>query len=414
MQKRSRISWNIFEIKNGGMAGRYGSFVMKISGYKIYEVSIPTRRKHTWASSTADVGQGYVIVRLFTDCGIEGFGEASTMPEWGGDFSRYYGESAGTARVVIEQNLFPAIEGMDPFDIDLIHQKMELAIRGYHYAKAAIDIAIYDIMGKAIEKPVYQLLGGKHRSAIPIAHSLGVIMDIDSAVKEAVQACQEGIKNIKVKGGLHLKRDVELMKKLREALGPDINILVDANQGYPSAKEAIKWGNLMNQYDLQYLEQPVEGLYQMQQVTHSLECPVCADESCWTIADALDVIGNHAADYISIYTTKAGGLYPARTIAKIAENAGVRCNVNGSGEFGVGNAANLHMACCGKNINLASVFPITHIEGIEQTKVAARWYMDDIITRPFQYEDGCLIVPEGPGLGIEVDMDKLEKYSVNK
>ena len=72
------------------------------------------------------------------------------------------------------------------------------------------------------------------------------------------------------------------------------------------------------------------------------------------------------------------------------------------------------MACCGKNINLASVFPITHIDGIEQTRVAARWYMDDIITRPFQYEDGCLIVPEGAGLGIEVDMDKLEKYSVNR
>lgn len=109
---------------------------------------------------------------------------------------------------------------------------------------------------------------------------------------------------------------------------------------------------------------------------------------------------------------RPGGLYNARTIARIAEYAGIRCNVNGSGEFGVGNAANLHMACCGRNIDLASVFPITHLEGIDQTKVAGRWYNDDIITRPFDYEDGCLVVPDGPGLGIQVDMEKIRKYSL--
>lgn len=385
---------------------------MKISQYKLYKVSIPTRRKHTWASSTADVGQGWVILELVTSDGIVGYGEATTMPEWGGDFSRYFGESFETTEVVVRDQLFPAIEGMDPFDIDLIHHRMDKAIRGFPYAKAAIDIALYDIMGKSEDKPVYQLLGGQYRRAIPIAHSLGVVMDIDAAVEEAVAACREGIRNIKMKGGLDMARDVELMQKLREALGPCVNILVDANQGYPSAKEAVKWGKRMDRFDLQYLEQPVEGLAQLRQVTQMLEVPVCADESCWTVPDALDIVASRAADYISIYVTKAGGLYPARTIAKIAECAGIRCNVNGSGEFGVGNAANLHMACCGRNIDLASVFPVTHVEGCpEQTKVAGRWYRDDIITRPFLYEDGCLVVPDGPGLGIEVDRVKLAKYA---
>ena len=385
---------------------------MKISQYKLYKVSIPTRRKHTWASSTADVGQGWVILELVTSDGIVGYGEATTMPEWGGDFSRYFGESFETTEVVVRDQLFPAIEGMDPFDIDLIHHRMDKAIRGFPYAKAAIYIALYDIMGKSEDKPVYQLLGGQYRRAIPIAHSLGVVMDIDAAVEEAVAACREGIRNIKMKGGLDMARDVELMQKLREALGPCVNILVDANQGYPSAKEAVKWGKRMDRFDLQYLEQPVEGLAQLRQVTQMLEVPVCADESCWTVPDALDIVASRAADYISIYVTKAGGLYPARTIAKIAECAGIRCNVNGSGEFGVGNAANLHMACCGRNIDLASVFPVTHVEGCpEQTKVAGRWYRDDIITRPFLYEDGCLVVPDGPGLGIEVDRVKLAKYA---
>ena len=135
---------------------------------------------------------------------------------------------------------------------------------------------------------------------------------------------------------------------------------------------------------------------------------MCADESCWTPTDALDIVAKHAADYISIYVTKAGGLYPARTVAKIAECAGIRCNVNGSGEFGVGTAANLHMACCGANIDLASVFPITHVEGCpEQTKVAARWYMDDIITKPFQYDDGCLLVPDGPGKAQKIQRNQI-------
>ena len=358
---------------------------MKIESYKIYKVSIPTRRRHTWASSTADVGQGWVILEVKTDDGIVGYGEATTMPEWGGDFGRYYGESYETTEVVIRDNLFPAIMGMDPFDIDLIHHRMDKAIRGFVYAKAAIDIALYDIMGKALDKPVYKLLGGQHRKAIPIAHSLGVVLDIEAAVDEAVAACGEGIKTIKMKGGLDPVRDMELMEKLRKAVGPHINILVDANQGYPTAKDAIKWGKRMDRFDLQYLEQPVEGFDQLREVTRMLEVPVCADESCWTPTDALDIVAKHAADYISIYVTKAGGLYPARTVAKIAECAGIRCNVNGSGEFGVGTAANLHMACCGANIDLASVFPITHVEGCpEQTKVAARWYTDDIITKPFQ------------------------------
>lgn len=386
--------------------------VMKIIRYELFEVSIPTRRVHTWATSTTDVGSGYMIVKLITDDGVEGFGESTAMAEWGGDFGRYYGESSETTRVVIDNYLFPAIEGMEPIDIDLIHRKMDLAIRGYNYAKTGLEEAVYDLLGKALGIPVYRLLGGKNRNSVAIAHSLG-IMPIDEAIEEAILAVEEGIKDIKVKGGLDYKRDYELIKLLRENLGPDIRIFIDANQSYPSAKEAIKWIHRMDkEFNLEYVEQPVEGIEELRKVTKGLKIPVCADESCWTIADALDIVRRNATDFISIYTTKASGLYNARIIAKIAENAGIRCNVNGSGEFGVGTAANLHLACAARNADLASVFPVTHIEGFEQTKVAGHWYKDDIIKRPFIYEDGHLIVPDEPGLGIEVDMEKIKKYSV--
>lgn len=386
---------------------------MKIVGYELFEVSIPTRRVHTWATSTADVGSGYIIVKLITDDGMEGFGEATAMSEWGGDFGKYYGESGETTKIIVDKYLFPAIEGMEPIDIDLIHRKMDLSIRGYNYAKTGIEEAIYDLLGKAMDVPVYKLLGGKNRESVAIAHSLG-IMPIDEAVDEAILAVDEGIKDIKVKGGLDYQRDYKLIKLLRENLGPFIRIFIDANQSYPTAKEAIKWVyRIDREFNLEYVEQPVEGIEQLRKVTNALKVPVCADESCWTIADALDIIKRDAADFISIYTTKASGLYNARIIAKIAEYAGIRCNVNGSGEFGVGTAANLHLACAARNADLASVFPVTHIEGFEQTKVAGHWYKDDIIKRPFVYDDGRLVVPDGPGLGIEIDMEKIKKYSVS-
>ena len=386
---------------------------MKIIGCELFEVAVPTRRAHKWATSTQDVGDGYLIVMLRTDNNIEGYGESTAMAEWGGDFGRYYGETAATTRVVIENHLFPAICDMDPFDIDLIHLKMDKAIRGYPYAKTAMDVALYDVMGKALDRPVYKLLGGCHRQRIPIAHSLG-LMPVDDAVEEAVVAVNEGICNIKIKGGLDYNRDLELIKKLRNTLRPEVSLVLDANQSYPTAKEAVKWCKRMDAYNLFYIEQPVEGLEPMRQVTQMLEVPVCADESCWTLADGIDLIRNAAADFFSLYTTKPGGLYPARMLAKLAENASIRCNVNGSGEFGIGNAANLHLAASGRNINLPSVIPVTNIAGKEQTKVAGRFFIDDIITKPFLYEDGHLVVPDTPGLGIEVDMQKMQKYAVKK
>ena len=116
---------------------------------------------------------------------------------------------------------------------------MDKAVKGYPYCKAAIDAALYDVVGKALKVPAYQLLGGLYRERIPIAHSLG-LMEIEKAVDEALQAKAEGVKTIKLKGGVEHKRDVELVKQIRQAIGPDLNICVDANQGYPTAKAAVK------------------------------------------------------------------------------------------------------------------------------------------------------------------------------
>ena len=170
---------------------------------------------------------------------------------------------------------------------------MDKAVKGYPYAKAAIDMALYDVAGKAMQVPAYQFLGGCFRDRISIAHSLG-LMEIDKAVEEALQATSEGVKTIKLKGGVDPKRDVELVRRMRDALGPDIRICVDANQGYPTPKTAVQVIRGMEAYDLLYMEQPVEGIDQMAEVAKRVDTPIMADESAWTPQDVIEIVAEES------------------------------------------------------------------------------------------------------------------------
>jgi muconate cycloisomerase len=352
-----------------------------------------------------------VIVRLQTDDGITGLGEATVMREWGGDHGIYFGESPGTVLTVLQEDIFPAIKGRDPFDVEQILEVMDRTIKGYPYAKAAIDIALHDIIGKKSGLPVHQLLGGCYRDRIPLAQSLG-IMETDKAVAEAVEAVREGIKTIKIKVGLDYAHDAEVVREVRAAVGSGISITLDANQAYPTPKTAIQEIHKLERYDLLFVEQPVQGLDEMAEVTRVVETWIMADESAWTPRDVLKIAERRAADAISIYTTKPGGLFRARQVAAVAEAAGLPCNVNGSGELGVGNAANVHLTASSKIISLACVFPATAPTEKQPTRIAGRQYIDDIVREPFGWADGCVLVPKRPGLGVELDETKIEKYRV--
>lgn len=348
-------------------------------------------------------------MKLYTDDGLVGLGEAPALKEWGGSYMRYYGETAKSVRHIVTDYLIEAVKGEDPSSIELIHEKMDKAVKGHPYAKAIIDMACYDLWGKALGVPAYQLLGGLYRKEVPLAHSIG-LMEIDRALPEIEAALAEGIKTIKLKVGLNPARDIELMKQARKIAGPGVAIKIDANQGY-NPKEAIKVIREMEKYDLLLAEQPVEGTDGMAQVCAAVDTPIMADESAWTIQDIVEIKQKKAADMISIYWTKPGGLFKAKKVAAVAEACGMPCNVNGSGETGVGNAANIHLAASTKIINLPNVFAITSLAEKEVTKIAGRFYLDDLIKEPYQYKDGSIIVPHGPGLGIELDERKLKKYS---
>ena len=381
---------------------------MKITNIETIPIKLPPRRAHRWAGLSTAIGV-YVLIKVETDEGIVGLGEAPVLKDWGGDHMKYYGETPKTTIHIIRDILAPALAGHDPFRFEALHLRMDEAIKGYPYCKAAIDIALYDLAGKAAKLPVYQLLGGCFRERVAVAHSIG-LMEMPKAVEEALQAREEGIKTLKLKVGIDPARDIELVKQVRKAVGAGVAIAVDANQGYRAPKLAVRTIRAMEEHDILYMEQPVEGIEAMAEVTRRVDTSIMADESAWTPQDVLEIARKKAADLISIYTTKPGGLFKAKKVAAVAEAAGLGCNVNGSVETGVGNAANLHLAASTGVASLACVIPVTTPKGKGKRGIAGVYYQDDVVTEAFRYEDGHILVSNRPGLGIDLDEDKVRKY----
>ena len=380
---------------------------MRITRIESIPFRLPVRRDFRW--NGLEVGLGaFVLVRVHTDDGVVGLGEATPIPDWGGDHGHQHGETQGTVISVIDQNLAPVLIGSDPMCISRAHEVMNRTVKGHPFAKAAIEFALYDIAGKVLDQPVYQLLGGCYRDEVPIAHMVG-LMAVDQAREEAGGAVADGAIALQVKGGEDPSRDVDLIKQLRDDLGDEVIIRLDINQGYGAAKATMR--NLVDVLPLiDYLEQPAIGLAEMAQLTAALRPSVIVDESCWSPHDAYDVARNRAADVISIYLAKSGGFRPASDVAAISDAVGIACDVNGCIESGIGNAANLHFAVATPAVEVPCVIPVSAPKGEHAFEIAGRYYEDDIITEPFPTGQGTLRPLEKPGLGIEVDEDKLERF----
>lgn len=382
----------------------------KIASIETLVVALPTRREHKWTGLTESIGR-YVLVRMSDDAGNVGWGEAPALKDWGGEYGRYFGESTATVELVVQRYLAPAAIGVPVGNIGLLHQRMDASIKGYPYAKAAMDIAAYDLAGRARGIPVSDLLGGAVRDTIPMAHSIG-LMEIEAGEREAAQVASEGIRTIKIKVGVEPARDVEMVRRIRAAIGPGFQICVDANEGYRTPGEAIKTIRKMEPYDLIYAEQPVHGIDRVAEVARAIDTPVMADESAWNSHDVIDIIEKRAAQIVSIYTTKPGGLYRAMEVAAVCRAAGIICNVNGSAELGIGCLANLAVAAAAPAVTLACVFPVSTPASAQRGQVGGVYYKDDLIAAPLELRDGALRLPTGPGLGIEIDLAKIEKYRV--
>jgi muconate cycloisomerase len=381
-----------------------------IAGIELYHIALPTRREHKWTGLTEPIG-GYVLVKMTDELDAEGWGEAPALKDWGGEFGRYFGESPGTTVEVVTRHLAPAVKGCQPGEIVELHARMDHAIKGYPYAKAAVEFAAYDLAGKQCGLPVHRLLGGALRRRIPVTHSIGLI-GFEEAEREVAQVVAEGIRTIKIKVGVDADRDVEMVRRIRDTVGTGIALCVDANQGYRTPGDAIRTLRRMERFDLIYFEQPVEGIERLAQVARAIDVPVMADESAWNAHDVIQIIEQRAAQIVSIYTTKPGGLYRAMEAAAVARAAGIICNVNGSVETGIGNLANLALAAAAPAVVLSCVVPVSTPAEAQFGQIAGIYYKDDLIAQPMRLVEGAIELPTASGMGIAVDKNKVARYRV--
>lgn len=384
---------------------------MKITKLDPIVIQLPGRSSYTWRSLEVPIGR-YVVLRVETDEGIIGLGEAPAILSWGGEHQRYFGEDPEIVCHLVRDCIAPMIEGSDPIDVKGILARMDGAIRGFPYTKAMVESALLDITGKVLGVPVYQLLGGAVRKEIAVCHSVGIAPP-ELAAEEARQVVEDGITWLQIKVPGEARTDLAIVKAVRRAVGDDVTIFPDVNRGYKNAKTAINSIRAMqDEAAIFAVEQPVEGIHAMARIAMSVDVPVIVDEGCWTPQDAIEIVRQDSSEIFSIYFTKAGGLIRSMEIGAIARAAGLSMNVNGSLEGGVGNAANLHLAAALDGDVLPGVVTVNTLAGREQTKVGGVFYTDDVITEPFDYADGCLRVPDGPGLGVDLDEKKVEKYRI--
>jgi muconate cycloisomerase len=379
-----------------------------IAAIELFHVALPPRREHKWTGLTEPIG-GYVLVKMTDESGAAGWGEAPALKDWGGEFGRYFGESPGTTIQVITRHLAPGVKGCLPGEIAELHARMDRAIKGYPYAKAAVEFAAYDLAGKQCGLPVHRLLGGAVRRRIPVTHSIG-LLGFEEAEREAAQVAGEGIRTIKIKIGVNPDRDVEMVRRIRQTVGSGVALCADANQGYLTPGEAIRTFRRMEPCDLIYFEQPVEGIERLAEVAYAIDVPVMADESAWNAHDIIQIIDKRAAQIVSLYTTKPGGLYRAMEAAAVARAAGIVCNVNGSVETGIGNLANLQLAAAAPAVLLSCVVPVSTPVEAQSGQIAGIYYKDDLIAEPMSLIDGAIELPAGNGMGIAADEAKIRRY----
>ena len=340
----------------------------------------------------------YLIVRIETDEGMTGTGEAPV------DIG-FFGQTLEEVRAAIEDYLGPQIIGLDPFDREYVMHRIDY--RENSCAKSGIDLALHDLMGRALGVPVSDLIGGSHKQRVPVAIEIAGGAPHDMA-KACVAYVEKGVRAFKPKIGGYPAEDVERLRAIRDAVGQEVSIRADANQGY-TPKEAIRLCRLAQEQGvaLELLEQPVPAwnLQAMAAVRKAVDTPIEADESCYTIHDAMQIIRHEAADVLNIKIAKAGGLYNAKKIAALAEAAGLECVLGTAFGLGIKIAAKLHLASA--TLQIVHTVEFTEI-GLHHPLLAPPH--DVQLSLPLQ--DGCLPVPSGPGFGVELDEEKLREYGL--
>ena len=365
---------------------------MKITAIRAIPVRVPRPQPFT-SSLGLQAGSENAVVVVETDGGVTGIGEISSIWDRKG---------RGQAEDVNDL-LAEALVGMDPFAPNRVADRMDELLHRSYPAKAGVEMALYDIMGKALDVPVYDLLGGRRRERVALSRSLSM-GDAEAAVAQAEAAAAQGYRTLKLKVGRDAESDCRTLAALRRALGDGFTLRVDANMGWPSAKEAVRRIRRLEEFDLELVEQPLaaDDLEGLRFVRERVETPIMADESVWTPADAMACVRAGAVDVFNVYVAEAGGLGAASRVFAVAEAARLPGIIGSMPELGIGTAAQAHLAFAVPALGYAC-----DLNGFT-------YHSDDIARHDLRLEDGYIYPPPGPGLGVELDTERLERYRIDR
>jgi muconate cycloisomerase len=367
---------------------------LRITGIAVDVVRWPLKMKRRHGVGDIEESMPGVIVKIATDAGIVGFGEAAP-------WSVFTGTAEANASG-IHRYLRPLLIGADPRKIGSIMRSAEKTLVGHTEGKAAVEMALLDIAGKHFSAPVAQLLGGYYRSHVPLSVSIAN-PDFAEDLDFARQRVGDGVKIFKVKTGFSTHaEDLRRLERLRAELPATIDLRVDYNQGL-DPWDAIRLLRDIESFRPTFIEQPVKRDQRaaMAAITAALDTPIMADESVFNPAEAIEMAQLRLADLVSIKIMKSGGITRAREVAAIAEAAGITAYGGTMFEGGLAIAAGLHMVAATPNIALgAEFYTSTWVMGVE------------ILKTPIVIEKGATMVPTGPGLGVEIDEEAVRRISV--
>ena len=364
---------------------------MKITAIETTPVCVPRLRVYGEVPRTAlgPAGENeYGIVQVRTDEGLTGLGELSSV----------FARRGPLLCRDVDERLAPVLIGRDPLAITGALRVMENELPDGQFAIAGVEMALWDIAGKALGVPVYMLLGGKMRDRIPLSYSVPH-GEPEQMAEFALERAGEGFRTIKVKTGQGLTRDVEAVRQVREAVGSAHRVRVDANMAMNSAKETIRFVERIMPFDPELLEQPMPArdLHAMAEIRRSVSLPIMADESVGPPREAMEVIRREAADVLNVYVVESGGIQNAVRIFTLAEQAGLGCMIGSMPELGIGTAAQIHLGIAMPNLDFDS------------DTCGSLYQEEDLLATPLRFEKGFAYASEGPGLGVELDPEAFER-----
>lgn len=371
----------------------------RIKKIEIFHLNIPLAKPYVLSKYYGTLyNTEPVVVKITTENGVVGYGETDPM-------GLFTSETPETCFVVLKKYLAPSLIGQDPTNINGVHEVLDGSIRDMHVAKTPVDIACYDIFGKICNVPVSKLLGGRIHDSLPIMGSIGGGTPEENA-KEAIKLVKElGYHSLMVKiGSDNYKLDAERTKSIADAVGNDVALIPDANQGW-DITTTLKYLDAVSGLNIDCFEQPIAGnrIDDFAKIKQGTNVKLSADESLLSIENAKLMIKEKSVDVFSIKVSKLGGLLRSEEVVDLAFNFGIDCLFNSMIEEGITQAASFALGVTTKNLykNGHAYFSPLRLK-------------EDISDYSTYIKDGRINIPDYPGLGIKIDEEKLNYYSIEK